>query len=63
MSTSSAAGGLPLGIVAVSAESADVIHKGMTALKELFQNAAFCGSGCPANIILLKSVVGGDHSR
>ena len=29
MSTSSAAGGLPLGIVAVSAESADVIHKGM----------------------------------
>ena len=53
MSTSSAAGGLPLCtcIVVVSAESADIIHKGMTALKRLFPNAAFYGSGCPANII------------
>ena len=36
ISTSSATG-LPLGIVIISAESADdVIHKGMTTLKELF---------------------------
>ena len=36
ISTSSAAGGLPLGIIVTSAESADVIHKGMNTLKELF---------------------------
>ena len=36
MSTSSAAVGLPLGIVVTSAESADVIHKGMTTLNDLF---------------------------
>ena len=34
MSTSSAAGGLPLGIVVTSAESADVMHKGMATLKD-----------------------------
>ena len=33
MSTSSAARGLPLGIVITSAESIDVIHKGMTILE------------------------------
>ena len=36
LSTSSAAGGLPLGIVVTSAESAEVIHKGFTILKDLF---------------------------
>ena len=52
MSTSSAAGGLPLGIVITSAESTDVIHKGMTTLKELFPDAAFHGNGFPTNIII-----------
>ena len=50
-STSSAAGGLPLGIVLTSSESAGVIHEGMTALKELFPNSACYGNGYPANII------------
>lgn len=52
ISTSSAAGGLPLGILATSAESADVIHKGMTTLKELFPKSAFYGNGHPTNIII-----------
>ena len=52
MSTSSAAGGLPLGIVVTSAESTDVIRTGMTALKELFPELAFYGNGYPANIII-----------
>ena len=39
ISTSSAAGGLPLGIVVTSAESADVIHRGMNTLKELYDNS------------------------
>ena len=52
MSTSSAAGGLPLGIVITSAESADVIHKGMTTLKELFPESPFYGNGYPANIMI-----------
>ena len=41
ISTSSAAGGLPLGIVVTSAESADVIHKGMNTLNELFPKSVF----------------------
>ena len=52
MSTSSAAGGLPLGIVVTSAESNDVIHNGMTALRELFPKSAFYRNGYPANIII-----------
>ena len=52
MSTSSAAGGLPLGIVVTSAESVDVIHNGMTALKEVFPKSAFYQKGYPANIII-----------
>ena len=52
MSTSSAAGGLPLGIVITSAESTDVIHKGMTTLKELFPDSAFHGNGFPTNVII-----------
>ncbi len=49
MSTSSAAGGLPL---VTSAESTDVIRTGMTALKELFPELAFYGNGYHANIII-----------
>ena len=52
MSTSSAAGGLPLGIVITSAESADVIHKGMTTLKEFFPESAFYGNSYPENIMI-----------
>ena len=40
ISPSLAAGGLPLGIVVTSAESSDVIHKGMSTLKELFLKSA-----------------------
>ena len=36
--------GLPLGIVITSAESADVIHKGMITLKELFPECLSCTS-------------------
>ena len=39
-------------MVVTSAESADVIHKGMTTLKELFPESAFYGSGYPTNIII-----------
>ena len=52
MPTSSAAGGLPLGVVITSAESADVIHKGMTTLKKLFPESAFYGNSYPENIIM-----------
>jgi len=52
MSTSSAAGGLPLGIVITSAESADVIHKGMTKLNDLFPKQAFYGNDHPMNIMI-----------
>ena len=52
MSTSSAAGGLPLGIVVTSAESADVIHKGMTTLNDLFPKPAFYGNDHPMNIMI-----------
>ena len=52
MSTSSAAGGLPLGIVITSAESTDVIHNGMKALQELLPESPFYGNGFPANIII-----------
>ena len=40
ISTSSPAGDLQLGIVVTSAESADVIHKGMNTLKELFPKSS-----------------------
>ena len=50
MSTSSKVGGLPLGIVVTSAESADVIHKRMTTLKQLFPESVFYGSGYLTNI-------------
>ena len=56
ISTSSAAGGLPLGIVVTSAESADVIHKGMNTLKELFPKSVFYGNGYPTNIIIDDSM-------
>ena len=63
MSTSSAAGGLPLGIVITSVESADVIHKGMTALKGLFPNTAFYGKDYPENIIIDDSLAERDGLR
>ena len=47
ISTSTAAGGLPLGIVVTSAESATVINQGMTMLKQLFPRDAFYGAGSP----------------
>ena len=56
ISTSSAAGGLPLGIVITSGESADVIKKGMTALKKLFPISSFYGNTCPTNIIIDDSL-------
>ena len=56
MSTSSAAGGLPLGIVVTSAESADVIRKGMTSLKGLFTESSFYGNSYPTNIMIDDSL-------
>ena len=53
MSTSSAAGGLPLGIVITSASAesadadADVIHKGMITLRNYFQNQCFMEMATP----------------
>ena len=52
MSISSAAGGLPLGIVVTSAESADVVCKRMATLKELFPDSVFYGRGYPTNFII-----------
>ena len=40
LSTSSAAGGLLLGIVITSGESANIIHKAMTVLTGLFPDGA-----------------------
>lgn len=51
ISTSSAAGGLPLGVVVTSGESASTITSGMTHLKKLFPTGSFYGKGCPENII------------
>ena len=52
LSTSAAAGGVPLGVVIISGESASTIHQAMNTLKELFPKYAFHGKGSPANIIL-----------
>ena len=52
LSTSAAAGGLPLGVVITSGESTSTIHQAMSTLKELFPRCAFHGKGSPANIIL-----------
>ena len=56
ISTSSAAGGLPLGIVVTSAKSAGVIRKGMTTLKQLFPEYLFYGNAYPTNIIIDDSM-------
>ena len=51
ISTSSAAGGLPLGLVITSGESANIIHKAVTVLTTMFPEGAFYGQGSPANVI------------
>ena len=51
LSTSSAAGGLPLGVVVTSGESASTIASGMTHLNKLFPTDSFYGKGSPENII------------
>ena len=51
VSTSSAAGGLPLGVVVTSGESASTIASGMTHLNKLFPTDSFYGRGSPENII------------
>ncbi len=63
VSTSSAAGGLPLGIVVTSAESATVIHQGMTKLSQMFPEDAFYGSGSPKKIIIDDSMAERDGLR
>ena len=52
VSTSTAAGGLPLGIVITSGESASTIHSGMRALNGLFPKCSFYGQGSPDNIMI-----------
>ena len=51
ISTSSAAGGLPLGVVVTSGESSSIINSAMTHLKSLFSKCSFYGKGSPNNII------------
>ena len=45
ISTSSAAGGLPLGVVVTSGESSHIINSAMTHLKSLFPKCSFYGKG------------------
>ncbi len=51
ISTSSAAGGLPLGVVVTSGESTSIINSAMTHLKYLFPTYSFYRKGSPGNII------------
>ena len=51
VSTSSAAGGLPLGVVVTSGESSSVVYQAMCALKRLFPERSFYGEGSPENVI------------
>lgn len=50
MSTASAAGGLPLGVVVTSGESASTVNVGMTQLKGLFPICSFYGKGYPETL-------------
>lgn len=52
ISTSSAAGGLPLGVIITSGESASTVHKGMTMLQDLLPTSAFYNNGSPKNIMI-----------
>ena len=63
ISTSSAAGGLPLGIVVTSGESANIIYRAMTVLTGLFPDGAFYGQGSPANVITDDSAAEKDGLR
>ena len=49
ISTSSSAGGLPLGVVVTSGESSSVINSAMNHLKYLFPKGSFYGKGSPGN--------------
>ena len=51
VSTSSAAGGLPLGVVVTSGESSSIVYQAMCALKVLLPKRAFYGQNSPENII------------
>ena len=51
LSTSSAAGGLPLGVFITSGESSNIIFDAMTALKGLFPKSSFGGKMYPDNIL------------
>ena len=61
--TSSAAGGLPLGIVVTSGESANIIYRAMTVLMGLFPDGAFYGQGSPVNVITDDSAAEKDGLR
>ena len=63
VSTSSAAGVLPLGIAVTSAESATIIHQGMTKLSQMFPEDAFYGIGSPKKIIIDDSIAERDGLR
>ena len=51
ISTSSSAGGLPLGVVVTSGESSSTINSAMNHLKCIFPKGSFYGKGSPGNII------------
>ena len=63
ISTSSAAGGLQLGIVVTSGESPNIIYRAMTVLTGLFPDGAFYGQGSPANVITDDSAAEKDGLR
>ena len=63
ISTSSAAGDLPLGIVVTSGESANIIYRAMTVLMGLFPDGAFYGQGSPANVVIDDSAAEKDGLR
>ena len=63
ISTSSAAGGLPLGIVVTLGKSANIIYRAMTVLTGLFPDGAFYGQDSPANVITDDSATEKDGLR
>ncbi len=50
--STSAAGGLPLGVVITSGESSAIVSEAVSTLQTLFPKHSFHGKGSPANIMI-----------